>query len=67
MKDLGSEVTRERLVASIDRYDGYADLVTGPITYKGANIAHGADKMAVWEAQTSNKYKMLSDGLVDGF
>lgn len=68
MKDVGSEVTRERLVAAINRYDSYADLVTGPITYKNSpNVAHGAEKMAIWEAQTSNKYKMLSDGLVDGF
>jgi len=66
--DLGSEVTRERLVASIKRYNGYRDLVTGPITYKGTtNYAHGAELMVVWEAQTSNKYKMISDGMVAGF
>lgn len=67
MKDLGTEVTRERLLASTNRYEGYGDLITGPITYKNANPAHGAEKMVVWEAQTSNKYKMLSDGFVDGF
>jgi ABC-type branched-subunit amino acid transport system substrate-binding protein len=67
MKDLGTEVTRERLVASINRYEGYNDLVTGPITYKNGKIAHGADKMTVFEAQSQAKYKMITDGMVDGF
>jgi ABC-type branched-subunit amino acid transport system substrate-binding protein len=67
MKDLGTEVSRERLVASVNRYEGYADLITGPITYKNGAIAHGADKMTVYEAQTGNKYKMVTDGFVDGF
>lgn len=68
MKDLGTEVTRERFIASINRYEGYSDLVTGPITYKGSpNLAHGAEKMTIWEAQTNNKYKMVSDGFVAGF
>lgn len=67
MKDLGSEVTRERFIASINRYEGYNDLITGPITYKNGKIAHGADKMTVFEAQAQAKYKMVSDGMVDGF
>ncbi len=67
MKDVGSEVTRERFIAAADRYEGYGDLITGPITYKGVNPAHGAEKMVVWEAQTGNKYKMVSEGFVDGF
>jgi hypothetical protein len=66
MKDLGTEVTRERFVASIHRYEGYSDLITGPISYKSA-ISHGADKMVVYEAQTGQKYKMVTDGFVDGF
>jgi hypothetical protein len=67
MRDLGTEVTRERFIASINRYEGYSDLVTGPITYKGGAISHGADKMTVFEAQTGRLYKMISDGFVDGF
>lgn len=68
MIDQGSSVTRERFLAAIHRYNGYADLVTGPITYKGSsNYAHGAEKMVVWEAQPGNKYKMISNGMVDGF
>ena len=68
MIDQGSEVTRERLVAAIMRYNGYRDLVTGPITYKGStNLAHGYELMTVWEAQPNNKYKMISDGMVSGF
>ena len=68
MIDQGSEVTRERFVAAIMRYNGYRDLVTGPITYKGStNYAHGYELMTVWEAQPSNKYKMISDGMVSGF
>lgn len=67
MRDLGTEVTRERFVASINRYEGYSDLITGPITYKGGAISHGADKMVVYEAQTGRLYKMVTDGFVDGF
>lgn len=67
MKDVGSDVTRERFIASTNRYEGYADLVTGPITYKGGRIAHGAEKMTVYEAQTGRLYKMITDGFVDGF
>lgn len=67
MKDLGTEVTRERFIASTNRYEGYGDLVTGPITYKGGRIAHGAEKMTVYEAQTGRLYKMITDGFVDGF
>ena len=68
MKDMGSEVTRERLLAAVRRYENYGDLITGPITYKNSsNVAHGAEKMTVWEAQTSNKYKMISDGFLDRF
>lgn len=68
MTDQGSEVTRERLVAAIMRYNGYRDLITGPITYKGSsNYAHGYELMTVWEAGPSNKYRMISDGMVSGF
>lgn len=67
MRDLGTEVTRERFVASINRYEGYSDLITGPITYKGGRISHGAEKMTVFEAQTGRVYKMITDGFVDGF
>lgn len=68
MLDQGTEVTRERLRAAILRYRGYRDLITGPITYKNSpNLAHGAEKMVVFEAQTQAKYKMISDGMVDGF
>jgi hypothetical protein len=28
---------------------------------------HGADLMTVLEAQTNNKFKMISPGFVDGF
>jgi hypothetical protein len=68
MIDQGTEVTRSRFMAAINRYNGYRDLITGPITYKNSpNYAHGADLMTMWEAQAGNKYKMLSDGMVAGF
>ena len=55
-------------MAAILRYNGCSDLVTGPITYKGStNYAHGYEKMTVFEAQTGSKYRMISDGLVNGF
>lgn len=64
----GSELTRERFTAALRTYQGYDDLVTGPITFAGSdNTMRGATKMAVYEAQTNNTYKMISDGLLGGF
>lgn len=64
----GADLTRERFSAALRTYQGYDDLVTGPITFAGsANTMVGATKMAVWEAQANNKFKMISDGLLGGF
>jgi hypothetical protein len=64
----GADLTRERFRGALAGYAGYSDLVTGPITHKGSrNTMHGAEKMAVWEAQSNNKFKMISPGFVDGF
>jgi len=64
----GGELTRERFAAAMRTYQGYDDLVSGPITFAGSpNTMVGATKMAVWEAQANNKFKMISDGLLGGF
>lgn len=64
----GAELTRERFSAALRTYQGYDDLVSGPITFAGSpNTMVGATKMAVWEAQPNNKFKMISDGLLGGF
>jgi len=64
----GADLTRERFRDALAAYDGYSDLISGPITFAGsANTMHGAEKMVVLEAQTNNKYKMISPGFVDGF
>jgi hypothetical protein len=64
----GGELTRERFTAALRTYQGYNDLVSGPITFAGSdNTMRGASKMAVFEAQANNKYKMISDGLLGGF
>jgi branched-chain amino acid transport system substrate-binding protein len=64
----GGELTRERFTAALRSYQGYSDLVSGPITFAGSdNTMRGASKMAVFEAQANNKYKMISDGLLGGF
>jgi len=64
----GRDLTRQKFVAALRAYQGYADLVTGPITFAGsANTMHGATKMAVYEAQSNETYKMVSPGLLDGF
>ena len=64
----GADLTRERFRGALAAYAGYSDLVTGPITHSGSrNLMHGADLMTVLEAQSNNKFKMISPGFVDGF
>jgi branched-chain amino acid transport system substrate-binding protein len=64
----GGELTRERFSAALRTYRGYDDLISGPITFADSpNTMVGATKMAVLEAQSNNKFKMISDGLLGGF
>ena len=64
----GRDLTRERFSATLRSYQGYDDLVSGPITFAGSdNTMKGATKMSVLEAQANNKFKMISDGLLGGF
>ena len=64
----GADLTRQRFTGALKSYQGYSDLITGPITFAGSsNTMRGATRMAVYEAQTNNKYKMITPGLVDGF
>ncbi|HUQ39676.1 MAG TPA: ABC transporter substrate-binding protein [Acidimicrobiales bacterium] len=67
LKDAGNDPTRERFRAALLTYDGYSDLVSGPITYKGSpNLSHGYTKMVVFQAG-ADKYTQLTPGFVDGF
>ena len=64
----GADLTRERFRAALVDYAGYADLVSSPITFRGArNTMHGSERMTVFEAQSNIKYKMITPGFVDGF
>ena len=64
----GRDLTRERFKGALSAYNGYSDLVSGPITFAGRNnTMHGAERMVVLEAQSNNKYKMITPGFVDGF
>jgi len=64
----GGELTRQRFTAALRQYKGYDDLISGPITFAGSgNTMVGATRMSVLEAQSNNKYKMISDGLLGGF
>ncbi|HEX4906731.1 MAG TPA: ABC transporter substrate-binding protein, partial [Acidimicrobiales bacterium] len=64
----GRDLTRERFRGAIAAYNGYSDLVSGPITFAGrSNTMHGSERMVVLEAQSNNKYKMITPGFVDGF
>ena len=70
----GQDLTRERFTAALRSYQGYDDLVGGPITFAGSdNTMKGATKMAVLEADPKgaspedDRFKMISDGLLGGF
>jgi hypothetical protein len=64
----GRNLTRQRFAEALRAYSGYADLVTGPITFAGStNTMHGSTAMAVYEAQSNQTYKMVSPGMLGGF
>ena len=64
----GGDLTRERFAAALRQYNGYSDLVTGPITFAGSdNTMHGAERMVVSRRRPNNKYKMITHGFVGGF
>lgn len=64
----GADLTRERFRGALAAYNGYSDLISGPITFAGSsNTMHGAERMTVLEAGSNNKYRMISPGFVDGF
>ena len=77
LTDAGSDLTRERFVAALNTYDGYNDIISGPLTYKGSpNITHGADRFAIFEgtatpgpqgSNRANSWKQISDGLLSDF
>jgi branched-chain amino acid transport system substrate-binding protein len=65
MKNAGKDLTRERFVAALRSYENFSDVITSAVTFKGvANIAHGAEKMVVFEAQEDLHYKMISPGFL---
>jgi branched-chain amino acid transport system substrate-binding protein len=67
LKDAGADPTREKLVAGIKAYNGYSDLVSGPITFAGkSTYEHGAEKMVVWQAGV-DAWKQAGPGFVDSF
>jgi ABC-type branched-subunit amino acid transport system substrate-binding protein len=64
----GRDLTRERFKGALSAFNGYSDLITGPITFAGRQgTMHGAERMVVLEAQADNHYKMITPGFVDGF
>lgn len=68
LKDAGTDPTREKFTAALLTYQGYADLVSGPITYKGSsNLSHGYETMVVYEGGGDQKWKQLTPGFVSSF
>lgn len=68
LRDVGSDVTRDRFFAALLGYNNYNDLVSGPITFLNSpNLAHGATRMVPFEAQSNLKWKQLTPGFVDQF
>jgi hypothetical protein len=76
LRDIGPDPTREKLMSALSNYEGYNDLVGGPITHKGsANTAHGADAFVKYRATnkrgpdvaTQFTWEQISDGFVTSF
>lgn len=68
LKEAGADLTRERFRAALLAYDGYDDLVSAPLSFRGSrNLAHGASAFAVYEAQDDRRWKQVSEGLTGQF
>ncbi|GAC1536188.1 MAG: hypothetical protein NVS3B12_19000 [Acidimicrobiales bacterium] len=68
LRDGGADLTREKFVGALNAYNGYQDLVSGPITFLNSpNHMHGDTEMVVLKAQATQKYTQLTPGLVDQF
>jgi ABC-type branched-subunit amino acid transport system substrate-binding protein len=66
MKDMGTDPTREKFVASLNAYNGYDDLVTGPISLNQPDHMRGVSSMVVLQAGVGH-YSQITPGLVDQF
>jgi hypothetical protein len=66
MKDMGTDPTREKFVASLNAYNGYDDLVTGPISLNQPDHMRGVSSMVVLQAGVGH-YNQITQGLVDQF
>lgn len=67
LQDAGPDPTRERLVAAMNTYRGYDNLVTSPITFAGSsNLAHGYDKVVIYEAGAT-EFRQVNPGFTDQF
>ena len=67
LRDIGTDPTREKFVAALNAYNGYDDLVTGPITYMNEpDHMRGVSSMVVLQAGVGH-YNQLTPGLVDHF
>lgn len=67
LRDSGTDVSREGFVARLLAYDGYNDLVSGPISFRTSrNLSHGAELMVPLQAGV-DKYTQLTPGFVDKF
>ena len=68
MQDAGPDPTRERLRAAMLAYNGYDNLVSSPISYAGSeNLAHGYEKVVVYEAQSNDQWRQVGPGFTDQF
>jgi ABC-type branched-subunit amino acid transport system substrate-binding protein len=71
MKSIGTDPTREKFLAALNAYNGYSDLITGPLTFAGSpNVMIGNKKFVLLEGQSNLKYRQVKEitpGLVDHF
>jgi hypothetical protein len=71
MKAIGTDPTREKFFAAMNAYDGYSNLLTGPITFNGSvNKMVGAKKFTLLEGKANLEYRQvvsITPGLVDHF
>ncbi|HUR49116.1 MAG TPA: ABC transporter substrate-binding protein [Acidimicrobiales bacterium] len=67
LQDAGPDPTRERLVAALNSYRGYDNLVSSPISFAGSsNLSHGYDKVVIYEAGPTS-YSQVNPGFTDQF
>lgn len=71
LREIGADPTRDKFVQALRNYDGYSDLLSAPITFRGSdNIMRGSMGAVIVEGRSNLRYRQVTEltpGIVDQF